>query len=61
MPSDSIIVREARPQDGESIFPWTENTFSWGDYISRVWYEWQKAGSGKLLVAEVEGRIVGNL
>ena len=61
MPIDSITIRDARSEDGESIFQWTQNTFSWGDYIPRIWHEWQKAGSGRLLVAEAEGRIVGNL
>ncbi|MGB8646654.1 MAG: GNAT family N-acetyltransferase [Anaerolineae bacterium] len=61
MPSEQIKVRPARRKDGESIFTWTQNTFSWGDYISDVWYDWLKADEGRLLVAEVEGRVVGNL
>ncbi len=61
MSDDSILIRPATVADGESVLAWTQNTFSWGDYISEVWDRWVQAENGQLLVAEVEGRVVGAL
>ncbi len=47
-------IRPARKSDKEEILSFCVNTFSWGDYIDRVWDYWFK--SGRLLIAEDMGR-----
>jgi ribosomal protein S18 acetylase RimI-like enzyme len=54
-----IIVRVAKPSDRERVLGFTANTFSWGDYIDRVFDRWMADPSGRLLVAETKGRVVG--
>ena len=58
---DEIVVRRARAGDRNSILAFTKRTFQWGDYLHRAWDDWLRAQDGKLLVAEVEGKTVGNL
>lgn len=50
-------IRPARKSDKEEILSFCVNTFSWGDYIDRVWDYWYR--SGRLLVVEDGGRQVG--
>lgn len=47
-------IRPARSSDREEILGFCVNTFSWGDYIDRVWDYWFR--SGRLLVVEDGGR-----
>ena len=47
-------IRPARSSDREEILSFCVGTFSWGDYIDRVWDYWYK--SGQLLVVEDVGR-----
>jgi ribosomal protein S18 acetylase RimI-like enzyme len=56
---EDIIVRVARASDRERVLEFTTNTFSWGDYIDRVFDRWITDSSGRLLVAERKGRVVG--
>ena len=46
-------IRAARKSDKEEILSFCVNTFSWGDYIDRVWDHWFR--SGRLLVVEDAG------
>jgi ribosomal protein S18 acetylase RimI-like enzyme len=52
-----LKIRPARKSDREEILGFCVNTFSWGDYIDRVWDHWY--GSGRLLVVEQGGRKIG--
>lgn len=54
-----VIVRVAKADDRKRVLEFTRNTFSWGDYIERVFDRWLNDKSGKLLVAEAEGTVVG--
>ena len=47
-------IRPAKRSDREEILSFCANTFSWGDYVDRVWDYWYR--SGRLLVAEDGGR-----
>lgn len=47
-------IRPATKSDKEEILSFCVNTFSWGDYINRVWDYWYR--SGRLLVVEDRGR-----
>jgi GNAT superfamily N-acetyltransferase len=52
-----LKIRPAKKSDKEEILSFCVNTFSWGDYIHRVWDYWFK--SGRLLVVENGKRKVG--
>jgi RimJ/RimL family protein N-acetyltransferase len=54
-----ISVRNARGLDREAVFKFCQNTWSWGDYIPRVWDKWLKPKDGRLLVATIDGVPVG--
>lgn len=47
-------IRPARSSDREEVLSFCVNTFSWGDYIDRVWDYWYR--TGWLLVMEDDGR-----
>ena len=47
-------IRTAKSSDRQEILSFCVSTFSWGDYIDRVWDYWFH--SGKLLVVEESGR-----
>ncbi|MGI0038703.1 MAG: GNAT family N-acetyltransferase [Nitrososphaera sp.] len=49
-------IRAARRQDREQVLAFCKHTFSWGDYIDRVWDTWFSAKNGRLLVGEHGGR-----
>ena len=49
--------RLATNQDKEYVLNFCKNTFSWGDYIDRVWDIWICEPNGILLVAEIENHI----
>ncbi|MEW5841097.1 MAG: GNAT family N-acetyltransferase [Thermoproteota archaeon] len=55
-----LRIRAARRQDREEILSFCQETFSWGDYIDRVWDRWfadssgRKGSSSRLFVAEEE-------
>lgn len=51
----TIRVRAARKSDREPILEFCRDTFSWGDYIERVWERWlADKRRGQPLVAEEE-------
>lgn len=49
--------RLATNQDKDSVLDFCKNTFSWGDYIDRVWDIWISEPNGILLVAEAENHV----
>jgi ribosomal protein S18 acetylase RimI-like enzyme len=49
-------VRAAKKEDRQEILAFCRGTFSWGDYIDRVWDVWFSDRRGRLLVGEQEGR-----
>jgi ribosomal protein S18 acetylase RimI-like enzyme len=52
-----LKIRPAKRSDKEEILSFCVSTFSWGDYIDRVWDHWFR--SGRLLVVEDAGRRIG--
>ena len=50
-----IRIRPARKSDKDQILSFCVNTFSWGDYIDRVWDYWYAQEDGRLFVAESGG------
>ncbi|HXG06617.1 MAG TPA: GNAT family N-acetyltransferase [Nitrososphaera sp.] len=49
-------IRAAKSSDKEKILSFCVNTFSWGDYIDRVWDYWYR--TGRLYVVEDKGRSI---
>lgn len=47
-----LKIRRAKAKDRKSILSFCNNTFSWGDYIDRVWDTWYNEKSGRLYVVE---------
>ncbi len=54
-----IYVRKARGSDREAVFKFCMKTWSWGDYIPKVWDKWLKEKSGRAFVATINGVSVG--
>jgi len=54
-----IHVRKARASDREAVFKFCMKTWSWGDYIPKVWDEWLREKNGRVFVATIEGVPVG--
>lgn len=52
-----MIFRLATSQDKDYVLNFCKNTFSWGDYIDRVWDIWISEPNSILLVAEIENHI----
>ena len=46
--------RLATNQDKNIVLNFCKNTFTWGDYIDRVWDIWIDESNSRLLVAETE-------
>ncbi len=53
------VIREAAPSDRRQVAEMLAEVWGGGDYIMGVWREWLSSPSGDLLVAEVDGRVVG--
>ncbi|MFL6502243.1 MAG: GNAT family N-acetyltransferase [Nitrososphaera sp.] len=47
-----ITIRPAKGSDKDEILRFCVNTFSWGDYINRVWDYWYADKNGQLFVGE---------
>jgi GNAT superfamily N-acetyltransferase len=47
-----LRIRPARKLDKDEILSFCVNTFSWGDYIDRVWDYWYAEENGRLFIAE---------
>lgn len=54
---DLLRIRRVTGADKEQVLEFCQNTFSWGDYIDRVWDTW--AAEGAFLALEYEKRPVG--
>ncbi|MDI6905261.1 MAG: GNAT family N-acetyltransferase [Candidatus Bathyarchaeia archaeon] len=54
-----IYVRKARSSDREAVFKFCEKTWSWGDYIPKVWDKWLREKNGRVFVATINGVPVG--
>lgn len=54
-----VLIREAKRIDRRPIAEFTAKTWRWGDYVMAAWSRWMKDPSGKLLVAELQGKPVG--
>jgi ribosomal protein S18 acetylase RimI-like enzyme len=50
-----ITIRPAKKLDKDEILSFCINTFSWGDYINRVWDYWYAEKNGQLFVVESGG------
>jgi len=54
-----ISVRGARDSDRKAVFKFCERTWSWGDYIPKVWDTWLKDKNGRVFVATIDEIPVG--
>lgn len=54
-----IFVRKAYVSDREVVFRFCEKTWSWGDYVPKVWDRWLKEKNGGVFVATIDGMSVG--
>jgi ribosomal protein S18 acetylase RimI-like enzyme len=54
-----ISVRKARVSDRKAVFKFCEKTWSWEDYIPKVWDKWLKEKHGRVFVATINGVPVG--
>jgi len=54
-----IYVRKARPSDRDAVFKFCMKTWSWGDYIPKVWDKWLKEKNGRVFVATINGVPIG--
>ena len=55
----SFAIRTARPKDADEITSWTQDTFSWGDYVPARFLDWLGEEHGVVLVATVGESPVG--
>ena len=54
-----ILVRKARSSDREAVFRFCEKTWSWGDYVPKVWDKWLKERNNPVFVAAINSMPVG--
>jgi GNAT superfamily N-acetyltransferase len=54
-----ILVRRAQDSDREAVFNFCKRTWSWGDYIPKVWDQWLRDKDSRVFVATVDGVPVG--
>jgi RimJ/RimL family protein N-acetyltransferase len=54
-----IRVRRARASDRAAVFKICEKTWSWGDYIPKVWDRWLKDKNSRVFVATINEIPVG--
>ena len=59
MPKSELLIREARPEDKPHVLTFVRRTWRWGDYIPKVWDEWFNEPHGRILVAVLDGEVVG--
>ena len=53
------VIRVARDADVTAISGWTHDTFEWGDYIADALPDWLARDDAVVLVAELDGAVVG--
>jgi ribosomal protein S18 acetylase RimI-like enzyme len=55
-----LKLRDAQAGDRQAVFDFCRDTWpGYGDYIPRVWRDWLRDRSGRVIVAELDGRPVG--
>ena len=54
-----ILVRKARSYDRAAVLGFCEKTWSWGDYVPKVWDKWLKERNGRVFVATINSVPVG--
>ena len=54
-----IYVRKARSSDREAVFKFCEKTWSWGDYVPRVWDRWLRQKNSRVFVATINRVPIG--
>ena len=54
-----IYVRKAKSSDKEAVFNFCRKTWSWGDYIPKVWDKWLKEKNSIVFVATINKVPVG--
>lgn len=59
MKAQRILVRPARREDRAAMLSISRTVWEGTDYLPFVWDEWLTAPDGSLMVAEVDGRVVG--
>lgn len=60
MALNKVLLRDALPEDKQAVIAFCSRTWRhYGDFIPRVWDRWIAEKSGRLIVAEVDGRPVG--
>ncbi len=55
----TIKVRPGRPQDTAAMLEITQGVWNGTDYVPLVWGEWLGGAAGSLLVATIDGQVVG--
>ena len=55
----TVTCRQARPADKPDMLEITRTIWEGRDYVPRVWDEWLADSSGRLGVAEYNGRVLG--
>lgn len=59
--SGKLSIRHGKLADLSQIKTFTQDTFSWGDYVPGAWADWVRSKRGELFVAEQNKHIVGTL
>jgi RimJ/RimL family protein N-acetyltransferase len=59
LPPPDLIVRPARAADKDAVLAFTQQTWTWGDYVQHTWDDWLQEPGGGLIVGEVAGQVVG--
>jgi ribosomal protein S18 acetylase RimI-like enzyme len=54
-----IHIRTAHNTDRKAIFKFCRKTWSWGDYIPRVWNQWLKDKNSRVFIATINKKPVG--
>ncbi len=54
-----VTIRPARAEDRDEIVQFCVNTWSWGDYIDRIWDDWLNDPAGQLFIATIDEQPVG--
>lgn len=54
-----LSIRPGRGDDFHAVQAFCQSTFHWGDYIPEVYMDWVGPGPGQVLVAELDGKVVG--
>lgn len=59
MSMPQIQVRPAQAEDRDTVLAFCAHTWTWGDYIERVWDIWLNDANGMIFVVTLDGQPVG--